>query len=333
MVALAGVVLAAVLAATAGATGEVDEGPPRWTFRHDDRPVKVVLLAGSIGAWRRQPYHEEIERRCPKAEVVNLSKTGLGAWALKQRFKEQVLDNRKLDLDAPGTEHWMMYGGGLNSMWDPAKNNHHVKTLFVLAHMAGMKVVGLTVTPWGDDDDRRFAGTRGLDTFGKTMRIVDFIMGRSTPKQALGPHAARRPAGVDGPWDPLEVADVAVDLFDSPLRDKSTEPRDLAAQREALQRDRQWARDHRDLDEKARAAALDADARTLADLPRWYMREELRSFDHIHPNQEGHRLMAAQICPALPASWGCRCAGRAKATGGGLPEADAPRYPTLEWLE
>ena len=48
-------------------------------------------------------------------------------------------------------------------------------------------------------------------------------------------------------------------------------------------------------------------AAMAAEIPRWFLREELRSFDHIHPNSEGHRLIAEAACPRLPASWGCEC--------------------------
>jgi lysophospholipase L1-like esterase len=45
----------------------------------------------------------------------------------------------------------------------------------------------------------------------------------------------------------------------------------------------------------------------LADIPKWYMKEEYRSFDHIHPNNRGHKVIADTICPKLPDSWGCKC--------------------------
>jgi lysophospholipase L1-like esterase len=45
----------------------------------------------------------------------------------------------------------------------------------------------------------------------------------------------------------------------------------------------------------------------LADLPRWYLRKDLRSFDHIHPNEKGHAIIAETMCPKLPESWGCTC--------------------------
>ena len=36
-------------------------------------------------------------------------------------------------------------------------------------------------------------------------------------------------------------------------------------------------------------------------------KKELRAFDHIHPNAEGHLLLAKTICPKAPESWGCDC--------------------------
>ena len=47
---------------------------PRWRFKHADKPVKVVVLAGSIGAFPKQPYAKEIARLCKNVEVHNLSK-------------------------------------------------------------------------------------------------------------------------------------------------------------------------------------------------------------------------------------------------------------------
>jgi hypothetical protein len=286
---------------------------PRWRFRDDTRSVKVVVLAGSIGAWQRDPYAERLESRCSAVEVVNISKAGLGAWALKKHFEEQVLGNRRIDLDDDDHEYWLIYGGGLNTVWDPSRNNHYVKNTFVKAHMAGMRVVAITVTPWGSERDKRWRGVQGLHSRRDTQRIVDFTLGRLEPAEALGSYASRRPAGADGPWDPLEVADIAIDLYDSVLRDADAPLRDLQASRRALQEDSSWRRAHREQDEDERAAALTADAQTLSEVPRWYLRPELHSFDHIHPNAEGHRLMAAVMCPQLPQSWRCRCEDSATA--------------------
>jgi len=72
-------------------------------------------------------------------------------------------------------------------------------------------------------------------------------------------------------------------------------------------RDAWWRSQVAGLTDPERAARLAADAQLAAEIPRWYLRRELRSFDHIHPNREGHRLIAETVCPRLPASWGCRC--------------------------
>ena len=34
---------------------------------------------------------------------------------------------------------------------------------------------------------------------------------------------------------------------------------------------------------------------------------EYRGFDHVHPNRDGHRVIAETACPQLPPSWGCHC--------------------------
>jgi hypothetical protein len=289
------------------ATDDANGSAPTWRFKRDDKPIKVVVLAGSIGAFPDQPYAKEIARLCKNVEVKNLSKVGQGAWALKKRFKEQVIANRRVDPEAPGHEHWLVFGGGLNSVGTPKMSNRHVRDLYVLAHVHGFRVVGLTVTPWGDLADRRWRGQKALDYRRVTREVVDFNMGRSSPRDALGAYADRRKGGAEAPWDPIELPDVAVDLYDSPLRDRAAALRDLAAMRTELERDKRWRQATKPLGELARVAKLEADAVALAELPQWFMRTELRSFDHIHPNREGHRIMAAVMCPQLPASWGCSC--------------------------
>jgi hypothetical protein len=286
--------------------------PPNWRFKHDDKQVKVVVLAGSIGAWPKQPYAKELERLCSNVEVHNLSQVGQGAWALKQRFKQQVLGNRRLALKDPALEHWLVYGGGLNSVGSPKSTNKHMRDLFVLAHVNNVKVVALSVTPWGSQHDRRWRGAKALEHLRDTHEVVDYTLGRLTPEQAFGSYGRKRPGGLAAPWDPLELPEVAVDLYDSPLRDRNATPLDVEATKLALARDKQWRAEHAKLDETTRAAQLDADARVASEAVRWFLVPELRSFDHTHPNTEGHRIIAATMCPKLPASWGCSCEPAAK---------------------
>ena len=324
-------------AAGSAAEAPPPEPPPTWRFKLADRPVKVVVLAGSIGAWPKQPYAERVAKLCRNVEVKNLSKVGFGAFQLRQRFKQQVLD-RLGALKQPGNEYWLVFQGGLNSVGTPERTNHDIREMFVLAHSRGFKVVGLTLTPWGDDSDKRWAGAGGLKYLRATTRVVDFVLGALTPAEALGEFAGRRAAGAEAGWQPEEQAEVAVDLYRSALRAESAPPRDVEAMERALAKDRGWSAAHAKQDPDARAAALRSDAAATAEIPRWFLREELRSFDHIHPNADGHRLIAEAACPRLPASWGCECptappvklaATSASQPAGAAPGTGKPPAPNL----
>ncbi len=302
----------------AGATDPDDDAPATWRFKQQDKPVKVVVLAGSIGAWPKDPYAKHFERWCSNVEVKNLSKTGQGAYALRKRFMQQVIENRYINLRDPDHEYWLVFQGGLNSVGTPEKTNKEIRQLFVSAHQRGISVVGLSLTPWGDDSDsRRWKGVNGLTYKRHTQTVVDFVAGRSTPQEALGIYRDRRDEP-DAPWDPAELADVGVDLYDSDLRDRNAPLRDLDKLRAELAKSKDWQKAHAELDELARAEALERDAQAAAEIPRWYLRPELRSFDHIHPNEQGHRLLAEIACPQLPASWGCAC----PPLGSGAAEAE-----------
>jgi len=290
-------------------TGEAEappEPPPTWRFKLADRPVKVVVLAGSIGAWPKQPYAERLQKLCKNVEVKNLSKVGFGAGQLRQRFKQQVLE-RLPQLKQPSHEHWLVFQGGLNSVGSPERTNHDIREMFVLAHARGFKVVGLSLTPWGDESDKRWAGAGGLRYLRATTQVVDFVLGALAPREALGDFARQRRAGADASWEPEERADVAVDLYRSALRASDAPLREVAALEQKLGKDRAWKAAHAELAPDAQVAVLQAEAAAAAEIPRWFLRTELRSFDHIHPNAEGHRLIAEAACPKLPASWGCEC--------------------------
>jgi hypothetical protein len=283
-----------------------------WAFHDATRPVKVVVLAGSIGAWGRGSYVHRLQRVCHRAEFRNLSATGHGAFALKQRFRSEVLDAPVPRVRQDDAERWLMFGGGLNSVGTPARTNRWIRDLFVQAHEHGWRVVGLSLTPWGDPKDPRFRGRTGVRHLRATRQVVDFVLGRSTPSEALGREAARRRGGADAPWEPAELADAVVDLYDSSLRDPSAPLSDLQEVRDALAAEGPSASPAgAPVDEatrRAREQRQEEDARLLAQARRWELRPELRAFDHIHPNAQGHGHMAATICPRLPATWGCDCA-------------------------
>lgn len=309
-----------------------EEGPPEpadWRFHEHDRPVKLILVAGSIGAWPKEPYIKQIERMCPRVEAKNLSKVGQGAFALKQRFKQQVLENRYIPFHDDQLEFWLAFQGGLNSVGMPEKTNRYIRELFVLAHRRGMSVLGLSLTPWGDHrDKKRWVGAEALYYKRATQKIVDFVVGRSSPEEALGVHVSRR-GDPTAPWAAEELADVGIDLYDSPLRDSGAPTTDLEEAKSQLRKDRRWARDHAELSPEERQRVLERDARELAEVQRWWLRPELRSFDHIHPNVDGHRAMANWMCPQLPASWGCTCSNAGssvRAEGKSGPHVETDPY-------
>jgi hypothetical protein len=244
---------------------------------------------------------------CKNVEVQNLSKAGLGAWAIKQRFKELVVRNPSFDPKAaPEQEFWLLFGAGLNSVTAWQKTNAHLRALVLLAHDTGLKVMGLTPTPWGTDKEDKFHGLDGLTRRKATQRVADYVLGKLAPAEALGSYVSERADAAAG-WDPRELPDVGVDLYDSALRDDDAAPRDASVIRVALEKSSSWKRAHADLSDDARGAALDADAKIGSEVPQYFMKPELRAFDHIHPNAEGHRIIAKTICPAAPASWGCKC--------------------------
>lgn len=277
-----------------------------WQFEEPSRHVKVVLLAGSIGAFQDGPYAHLIHEWCGNVEIRNLSRVGFGAQQLYGVFQREVLRHHGFPWTDASLELWLVWNGGLNSAVASARTNRYIRRAFVDAHARHMRVVGLSLTPWGALDDARWTGARALETHDSTQRIVDFVMGRRSPSELLGAFASDRGAA-PAAYQPDESADVRVDLYDSDLRDRSARARDVTEMRRLVSRDGRWRHAVSALPETERAARLDADAARLSQMGQWFLRPDYRSFDDVHPNRQGHRRLAELVCPSLPASWGCRC--------------------------
>src|SRR5215813_3180920 len=159
-----------------------------WTFNDADRPVKAVAIGDSIAAYPLGSFVAFLQAACPRLEVVNLAKPMLGAEAIRERFIHQVLHNPHINL-SDEQEVWMIYQGGLNSVEEPTMTNHHIRWTFVDAHRAGLQVMGISLLPWGSEHDRRWREINGLKTWYHTRQVVDFVMGRLSPTDALGPYA------------------------------------------------------------------------------------------------------------------------------------------------
>ena len=266
------------------------------------RPVKAVVVGGSIAAFPGAGFGAQLEEVCSNLEVTSIAKARLSAAAIAQRFNSLVLGNRKL-FDRDTRERWVLIQGGLNSVGNPTRTNADLLELFRMAHRAGIRVFALSLSPWGRESDAdRWAGINGIGRQNNTQRAVDFVMGRLTPVQALGRHAAGQKD-----WKQGDLPDAAVDLYDSDLRDRDAPLRPEAPLREALDRDPVMTRMWSALPVGEQRAKQDAILRQAREIPRWYLRPELQSFDHIHPNRDGHRIIALEVCRKAPASWGCDC--------------------------
>lgn len=277
----------------------------RWRFEDDDKPVKVIVLGGSVSAYTLGGYAQWLSSICSDIELVNLSRSRLGAYELRQRFRQQVIKNRRLD-DEIRARTWLIFLGGLNSVGSPEKTNREVAKTMRVAKEAGLSTIGVTVNPWGSERDRRWKGVDGVAYWERTQRIVDFMLGRSSPAEAFG---AKAVADREDPtrFDPGELPDIAVDIWDGSLRDRDAPLRDISRLERAARRS-SW------LEGRLRRveAEMRPQLRTLllaqaAELPRWFMKEEFVGFDAIHPNSRGHREIARAICAEVPESWGCGC--------------------------
>jgi hypothetical protein len=270
-----------------------------WRFKAVDRPVKAVIVGGSVAAWPRGGFGQFIQAVCPRVEVKNRAKAKLGAKALKVRFERQVVRNRRVDL-ASHESTWLIFMGGLNSVGTPKMTNRHVASTLKRARERGFKTLALTVGPWGAEHDKRWRGASGNRYQDKTRLTVDFLMGRLTPKQAFGRSAHE--TFLEG-----QRPDVVVDLYDSGLRNAQAELREEAPNRRRLRYDKEFRRTLKKLPQEEAESVMERSVQQALEMPRWFMRKELQAFDHIHPNMEGHRVIAQTLCPSLPKEWACQC--------------------------
>jgi len=194
-------------------------------------------------------------------------------------------------------EYWLLYAGGLNSIGTPDTTIKYQMETFLLAKRHGVRVVGLSLGPWGDERDRRWRGFAGLKYAAQTRKVVDYILGRLERNEALGGYVSKVDRDVVE-WKPGELPELAVDIYDSPLRDKHAALRPIAALTRRYRRS--WKLKRRFPDEAATV-------QRAAEIPRWYLKKAYRSFDHIHPNSEGHRQIAKRACAVVPSNWRCNC--------------------------
>ncbi len=257
------------------------------------RPIKAVVVGGSISMYFGGNFGQYLQFGCKNLEVLNRGKVGAGGSALAAILKEGVIGDSATFAGMKSGNGWILFQGGLNSVGAPESTAYFLAKLFKTAHDAGLQVMALTLTPWGDGNDPRFAEWRGLRLMRATEHVAAFVMGKLSPKLALGARGDAHPET----WQPGELPKIGLDLLHSPLRDTDAELRAKSALIQSFPQSQY----RRQVDKRAE---LVAEAQTV---PRSFLQAKYRDFDHTHPNSAGHRLIAALACQQAPADWGCDC--------------------------
>jgi len=263
-------------------------GPWRTT-----RPIKAVVVGGSISMYFGGNFGQYLQFGCKNLEVLNRGKVGAGGSALAAILKDGVIGDSATFSGMKSNNGWILFQGGLNSVGAPESTVYFLAKLFKTAHAAGLQVMALTLTPWGDGNDPRFADWRGLRLMRATEHVAAFVLGKLSPKVALGSRGDPHPEA----WQPGELPKIGVDLLHSPLRDADAPLRASDALRQSFSQSQYRRQVHK-------KAELVAEAQTV---PRSFLQPKYRDFDHTHPNSSGHRLIAALACQQAPADWGCDC--------------------------
>jgi lysophospholipase L1-like esterase len=119
-------------------------------------------------------YLEVVRRRCPKSEVANFAKGGAMVNQIRRRFETEVLTHN------PGTYTHLVVFGGVNDLYSDQTAGRTVEkvsadltAIYSAARGAGMKVVAITVAPWGGFK-KYFNAKRAADT----VRLNDWIRGQ-----------------------------------------------------------------------------------------------------------------------------------------------------------
>ena len=149
----------------------------RWRYKDDTRPVKVIVIGGSLAHWGKGNFGSFLAHSCRNVELKNRAKTGYGAPKLKLRFRRQFLQNRAVKLQDERFEYWLLFQGGLNSIYSPEMTIKFTAETFALAHQNNTKVVALSLTPWGSNSSKKWRDLQGLDRHDKTRKVVRFLMG------------------------------------------------------------------------------------------------------------------------------------------------------------
>jgi lysophospholipase L1-like esterase len=145
------------------------------------RPCRVALLGDSLTETRvGGGYVRYLEARSPKSRFVNYAKGGAMVNQMKRQLDAMLAD-------AEGSFTHLVVFGGVNDLYSDetagrtvAKIEADLGTLYSAGKARGLRVVGVTVAPWGGFEKyynaRRGQATRELNAWivtGTTRRDID----------------------------------------------------------------------------------------------------------------------------------------------------------------
>ncbi|HEY2405906.1 MAG TPA: GDSL-type esterase/lipase family protein [Polyangiaceae bacterium] len=114
-------------------------------------------------------YLDVVRRHCPAARIDNFARGGAMVNQMRRRFDEQVLSS-------PIRYTHLIVFGGVNDLYSdltalrtPGKIEADLSYMYGAAHARGMKVVALSVAPWGGFtryfNESRAAATHALNAW------------------------------------------------------------------------------------------------------------------------------------------------------------------------
>lgn len=162
--------------------------PPAAGAPETRRPYTVAVLGDSLSDPKvgGGGYLAYVQERCPKTRIDNFAKGGWMVNQMRRRFEEEVLTD---PVPAGAYSHLVVFGG-VNDLYSdltagrtPAKIQADLSRIYERARERGMKVVALTVAPWGGFT-RYFNPQRGEATLAvnawiaeqRTRGVVDVVV-------------------------------------------------------------------------------------------------------------------------------------------------------------
>lgn len=139
------------LAAPPTAGPPVPEANPPTATPSPSRPRHVLVLGDSLSASPMGGgYLRRLEAGCPGIRIDNLAKGGFMVNQMRRRFERDALPT------LPGDYTDLIVFGGVNDLYSdetagrtPEKIEKDLSQIFEAAKGQGLRVVALTVAPWG----------------------------------------------------------------------------------------------------------------------------------------------------------------------------------------